>query len=168
MDKITQSIESLNRAKNGDSLANYQAIMQGFFEKGINANVIAFVNNYDMVMDSFLDYEKGGKYEGKDLSKDNARIFNPRAMALAYATPRSLAAAGDILDEGDGVLDDDTLEAALVGTVGAVTAEDMASFVRFGRDICSFDRVVADPLKAPLADKPISTVDSSLPIRVAL
>ncbi len=26
MDKITQSIESLNRAKNGDSLANYQAI----------------------------------------------------------------------------------------------------------------------------------------------
>ena len=128
--------------------------VQWAVDKGINANVIAFVNNYDMVMDSFLDYEKGGKYEGKDLSKDNARIFNPRAMALAYATPRSLAAAGDILDEGDGVLDDDTLEAALVGTVGAVTAEDMASFVRFGRDICSFDRVVADPLKAPLADNP--------------
>jgi len=35
MDKITQSIESLNRAKNGDSLANYQAIMQGFADKGI-------------------------------------------------------------------------------------------------------------------------------------
>ena len=40
MDKITQSIESLNRAKNGDSLANYQAIMQGFAEKGIPANDI--------------------------------------------------------------------------------------------------------------------------------
>ena len=40
MDKITQSIESLNRAKNGDSLANYQAIMQGFADKGIAANDI--------------------------------------------------------------------------------------------------------------------------------
>jgi hypothetical protein len=40
MDKITQSIESLNRAKNGDSLANYQAIMHGFAEKGIAANDI--------------------------------------------------------------------------------------------------------------------------------
>ena len=128
--------------------------VQWAVDKGINANVIAFVNNYDMVMDSFLDYEKGGKFEGKDMSKDNGYIFNPRAMSLAYATPRSLVAAGDILDEGDGVLDDDTLEAALVGTVGAVTAESLASFVRFGRDICSFDRVVADTLKAPLADNP--------------
>jgi hypothetical protein len=40
MDKITQSIESLNRAKNGDSLANYQAILQGFADKGIAANDI--------------------------------------------------------------------------------------------------------------------------------
>jgi len=40
MDKITQSIESLNRAKNGDSLANYQAIMQGFADKGIAASDI--------------------------------------------------------------------------------------------------------------------------------
>jgi hypothetical protein len=40
MDKITQSIESLNRAKNGDSLANYQAIMQGFADKGIPASDI--------------------------------------------------------------------------------------------------------------------------------
>ena len=40
MDKITQSLESLNRAKNGDSLANYQAILQGFADKGIPANDI--------------------------------------------------------------------------------------------------------------------------------
>ena len=40
MDKITQSIESLNRAKNGDSLANYQAILQGFADKGIAASDI--------------------------------------------------------------------------------------------------------------------------------
>lgn len=36
MDKQTQSLESLNRAKNGDSLINYPTIIKGFIEKGIN------------------------------------------------------------------------------------------------------------------------------------
>lgn len=123
-------------------------------DKGVNASVIAFVNNYPQVMDSFLDYEKGGKYEGKEQSKDNGYIFNPRSMALAYATPRSLVAASDVLDAGDGVLDDETLEAALVGTIGATTAEALSSFVRFGRDICPLERVLKDPATAPLSDNP--------------
>ena len=121
-------------------------------DSGVNATVIAFVHNYPQVLDSFLDYEKGGKYEGKDVSKDNGYIFNPRAAQLAYATPRSLVAAGDILDACDGVVDDDTLTQALIGTVGAVTAEAMSSFVRFGRDICPIERVLLDPAKAPLTD----------------
>jgi len=121
---------------------------------GVNANVLAFCHNFPMVFDSFLDYEKGGKYEGKDLSKDNGYIFNPRSTAVAYATPRSLVSASDILNAGDGVLDDDTLECALVGTVGATTAEALSSFIRFGRDICSLDRVLADPDNAPLSDNP--------------
>jgi hypothetical protein len=123
-------------------------------DAGINPMVIAFVDNNPMVMDSFLDYEKGGKFEGKTLSKDNAHIFNPKSTQLAYATPRSLVAAGDILDEGMHTLDDDTLEHALIGTVGVVTAEAMASFVRFGRDICDYARVIADPAKAPMSDNP--------------
>ena len=36
MDKQTQCLDSLQRAKNGDSLANYPAIISGFIEKGIN------------------------------------------------------------------------------------------------------------------------------------
>ena len=123
-------------------------------DAAINPMVIAFVNNEPRVMASFLDYEKGGMFEGKDLSKDNGFIFNPRSVQIAYASPRSLAAAGDILDNGLGMLDDDTLEAALVGTVGATTAEAMSSFVRFGRDICEYSRVIADPEKAPLSDNP--------------
>lgn len=123
-------------------------------DKGVNASVIAFVNSYAQVMDSFLDYEKGGKHEGKQQDKDNGFIFNPRSMALAYATPRSLVAAGDVLDAGDGVLDDDTLEAALIGTLGATTAEALSSFVRFGRDICSLERVLKDPATAPISDNP--------------
>ena len=123
-------------------------------DTGINPMVIAFVNNEPRVMDSFLDYTKGGKYEGKDQAKDNGFIFNPKAVQLAYASPRSLAAAADILDAGIGVLDDDTLEAALEGTVGPVTAQAMASFIRFGKDICEYDRVIKDPKGAPLSTNP--------------
>ena len=44
-------------------------------DAAINPMVIAFVNNEPRVMQSFLDYEKGGMFEGKDLSKDNGFIF---------------------------------------------------------------------------------------------
>jgi len=123
-------------------------------DAGVNPTVIAFVANEPRVMESFIDYEKGGKYEGKTLSKENGMIFNPKSMQLAYATPRSLVAAGDILDTCLGNVDDDTLEEALVGAIGEVTARAMASFVRFGQDICEYSRVIADPDKAPLSDNP--------------
>lgn len=123
-------------------------------DAGVNATVIAFVHNEPRVMASFLDYEKGGMYEGKTMSKDNGFPFNPKSVQTAYATPRSLVAAGDILDEGLGVIDDDTLEAALCGTVGDTTAQAMASFIRFGKDICDYSRVIADPDKAPISSNP--------------
>ena len=123
-------------------------------DAGINPMVIAFVSNEPRVMASFLDYEKGGAYEGKDMSKDNGFVFNPKSTQQAYATPRSLAAAGDILDEGLGILDDTTIEQALIGTVGYTTAEALASFVRFGREICEYARVIKDPKTAPLSDNP--------------
>jgi hypothetical protein len=123
-------------------------------DAGVNATVIVFVRNETRVMASFLDYEKGGNFEGKNMSKDNGFVFNPKSVQDSYATPRSLVAAGDILDEGLGVLDDATLEAALCGAVGATTAEAMASFIRFGKDICDYTRVIADPDKAPISDNP--------------
>ena len=123
-------------------------------DAGINPMVIAFVSNEPRVMASFLDYEKGGAYEGKDMSKDNGFVFNPKSTQQAYATPRSLAAAGDILDEGLGILDDTTIEQALIGTVGYTTAESLASFVRFGREICDYARVIKDPKTAPLSTNP--------------
>lgn len=123
-------------------------------DNGVNPMIIAFVSNEPRVMQSFLEYEKGGMFEGKDLSKDNGFIFNPKSMQLAYATPRSLVAASDILDAGLGVLDDDTLEAALKGTVGATTAEALSSFIRFGREICEYSRVIKSPDTAPLSDNP--------------
>jgi hypothetical protein len=46
------------------------------------------------------------------------------------------------------------METALVGAVGEATAEAMGAFIRFGRDIASFESVVAAPDKAALSDNP--------------
>lgn len=123
-------------------------------DRGLNEKVITFVSQHSNVMDSFLDYEKGGRHEGKKQDKDNGYIFNPRSMQLAYASPRSLHAASDIITACDGIVDDDTMETALVGAVGEATAEAMGAFIRFGRDIASFESVVASPDKAALSDNP--------------
>jgi hypothetical protein len=123
-------------------------------DRGLNEKVITFVSQHSNVMDSFLDYEKGGRHEGKKQDKDNGYIFNPRSMQLAYASPRSLHAASDIITACDGIVDDDTMETALVGAVGEATAEAMGAFIRFGRDIASFESVVASPEKAALSDNP--------------
>lgn len=37
MDKQSLTLESLNRAKHGDSLVNYPTIIKGFMDKGIDA-----------------------------------------------------------------------------------------------------------------------------------
>ena len=123
-------------------------------DAGINPTVIAFVHNETRVMASFLDYEKGGNFEGKNMSKDNGFVFNPKSVQDSYATPRSLVAAADVLDDCMGVVDDDTLEAGLCGAVGETTAQAMASFIRFGKDICDYSRVIADPDKAPISSNP--------------
>lgn len=123
-------------------------------DAGIHPVVIAFVKMTPSVLDSFLDYEKGGKHEGKQLDKDNGMIFNPRSTAKSYATPRSLHSASDVLYECLDVLDDFTIEHTLCGTIGAPTAQSLSSFIRFGREITSPERVLHDPLTAPISDNP--------------
>lgn len=123
-------------------------------DNNVHPMVIAFVNNEPRVMHSFIDYEKGGTYEGKDMSKDNGMVFNPKSLQLAYATPRSLVASSDILHECLGIVDDETLENALIGTIGVTAAQALASFIRFGRDICEYSRVIKSPATAPLSDNP--------------
>ena len=128
--------------------------VQWAVDAGVYSSVVAFVKMTPSVLDSFLDYEKGGKYEGRQLDKDNGMIFNPRSTAKAYATPRSLVAASDVLSEGLDVLDDHTIEHTLCGTVGEPTARAMMSFIRFGREITSLDRILHDPDNAPISDNP--------------
>ena len=128
--------------------------------RGLAPEIIASTEMFPSVFDSFMDYDKGGKYAGKDIAKDNPYISNPRdASQEQVVTPRSLHAASDIVTASkDGGMDDDTLQAALDGTVGAPFAAQLTSFIRFGRDIPTFARVCADPAKCPLAESPVAQI----------
>ena len=126
-------------------------------ERGIAPEVLAFAEQYPKLFDSFLDYESFGKFAGKDQEKDNSFIFNPRISQQAYATPRSLQAASDIVSIMDS-LDSDTLQSALEGTVGVATADALGAYLRFGNDNPSFAEVVKDPAKARVASSPVAQI----------
>jgi len=115
----------------------------------LNAMLLAFLEEHPIFFDSFLDYAEGGKYYGKDIEKDNPGIFNPNTVQDAYASPRSIHAASDILDVAD-KLDPHTLEQALNGTVGKAFTSLLMSFMRFGQQVPSSDVIKSDPLTAPV------------------
>ena len=122
--------------------------------------IIAATEMFPQVFDSFTDYASGGKYDGKNQAKHNPWIANPMdAGQEQVVTPRSLHAASDIVTRAKAMdLDDQTLQAALAGTVGEAFAAELTSFIRFGRDIPSFERVIQDPAKCPMPESPVAQI----------
>jgi hypothetical protein len=104
-----------------------------------------------------LDFEQGGKYAGKDQSKENDFIFNPRLSQQAYITPRSLHAVSDIVSERDG-LDADVLQDAMTGTVGRAGAEVLGAFIRFGDETPQFNKIVSSPSTCPIPSNPVAQI----------
>jgi hypothetical protein len=123
--------------------------------RSLNPTMLACVKEYPMVFDSFVDYMTGGKHEGKNLEKDNPDIYNPAVMQDAYASPRSLHAAADILDGMD-MLDRDTLRVALEGTVGATFTSRLMSFISFGQQLPPIQQVRDNPDTAPISSNKIA------------
>lgn len=128
--------------------------------KRLAPELIAATEMFPQIFDSFMDYQPGGKYEGKPIAKHNPWIANPSDAGQGQVvTPRSLHAASDIITHAKASnLDDDTLQAALDGTIGEAFGKEMTSFIRFGRDIPAFSRVVADPAGTPLASSPVARI----------
>jgi hypothetical protein len=123
--------------------------------RGLNATLLAAVEEYPMVFDSFVDYMQGGKFEGRDQSKDNPHIYNPKLMQDAYASPRSLHAAADLLDVmGD--IDSDTLRRGLEGTVGQTFASVLDSYIRFGQQLPPTQQVRDNPDTTPIPNNKIA------------
>lgn len=124
-------------------------------DNNMHPMMLAYLDKHPDTCHSFLDYEKGGKHEGLGI-KSNPKIFNPKESQDAFASPRTLNKVSTILNDGLGKLDDDTLQAAMAGTAGVPFASEFGAFLRFGQDLISYEVIVKDPKKAPIAENPIA------------
>ena len=126
-------------------------------ENDIDPVVLACTNENPQWFDSFLDYQDGGKYAGRDQSKENDVIFNPLLSQQAYITPRSLHSASDIVKERE-FLDTDTLQGLLEGTIGRAGAEIMGAYIRFGDETPPFSKIVSSPSTCPIPSNPVAQI----------
>lgn len=108
----------------------------------IHPTVLGWVKDNPQVMQSFTDVPN---------PDENEYIFHPQAVGRdAFVTPRSLHAASDILNT-DG-LDEDTVTSALIGTVGARAAMDMAAYIKLAGQLPKREEILKDPMGAKVPD----------------
>lgn len=79
--------------------------------------------------------------------EENPYIFHPKAPRPSFVTPRSLHAASDILLSREH-MDDQTLVAALMGTIGDRAAMDLMAFVKMADQLPSLQSIKDDPKNA--------------------
>ena len=109
---------------------------------GIDHSLLGWVKDNPHLMASFEDI--------KDPS-ENPYIFDPRAQRAAFVTPRSLHSASDILKSREGI-DDITLTAALMGTIGDRGAMDLMAFVSLSDQLPSLQSIKDNPKSAKVPD----------------
>jgi len=109
---------------------------------GVHSTVLGWVKDNPQVMQSFTEVQD---------PEENPYIFHPRAVGRdAFVTPRSLHAASDILQVPG--LDEDTVTSALIGTVGARAAMDMAAYIKLASQLPKREEILQDPMGAKLPD----------------
>jgi hypothetical protein len=110
-----------------------------WIEWGINNDidpiVLGWVKDNPQVFQSFEDVQN---------PDDNPYIYHPRSQRAAFVTPRSLEAASDWLKLRD-KLDNVTITAALMGTLGDRAAMDMMAFVRLAEDLPTMASIKNNP-----------------------
>jgi hypothetical protein len=111
--------------------------------KGIEPEVIAWVNRFPHAMASYTDAGQG----------DNPYIYNPRKAMTAFVSPRSLATASNIVRSRK-QNDPDTVIAALSGAVGEAAARDMQAYIEFADQLPTWEATVTGPGTAPVPTSP--------------
>ena len=113
-----------------------------WIEWGINNDIdhtlLGWVKDNPQLMASFEDV--------KD-PDENPYIFHPQQQRAAFVTPRSLHAASDILKQREAI-DDQTLTAAWMGTIGDRGAMDLMSFVKLADQLPSLQSIKDTPKDA--------------------
>jgi hypothetical protein len=75
---------------------------------------------------------------------ENPYIFHPRSQRAAFVTPRSLHKASNLLHKRN-KLDDHTVVAGLIGTIGDRAAMDLMAFVKLADDLPSLESIKNSP-----------------------
>lgn len=83
--------------------------------------------------------------------EQNPYIFHPKAPRTSFVTPRSLEAASDWLKLRDQV-DDQTMTAMLMGTIGERAAMDLMAFVKLADQLPSLQSIRDNPMQAKVPD----------------
>ena len=109
---------------------------------GIDHTLLGWCKDNPQLFHSFEDV--------KD-PESNPYIFHPKAARTAFVTPRSLEAASDWLKNRDG-LDDQTVTAMLMGTVGERAAMDLMAFVKLSDQLPSLESIKKDPMQAKVPE----------------
>jgi len=90
--------------------------------------------------------------------EQNPYIFHPRDPSRkAFVTGRSLEKASNIVKATMGKVDDMTLTAALMGTLGDRAAMDLMAFVRLANDLPSHASIKDDPANAKVPTSAAAT-----------
>jgi len=111
--------------------------------KGIEPEVLAWVNQYPHALASYTDAAQG----------DNPYIYNPRKTMGAFVSPRSLETASNIVRTRK-LNDPDTVIAALTGAVGEAAARDMQAYIEFADQLPTWESTIKSPSSTKLPSSP--------------
>jgi hypothetical protein len=107
-------------------------------ENEVHPALMAWVDQTPTVLSSFRD---------DDFDIDNPYVYNPRRVQGKFITPRSLQLASNVIWKRDKI-SQNTLAAALIGTIGEAGARDIEAFIAFQDDIPTRESIIKTPESA--------------------
>lgn len=111
---------------------------------GVDPIILGWARDNEQIFQSFEDIKKPTDDNG---NPTNPYVYHPKVPMTAFVTPRSLEAASDWVKlRAD--LDDQTLTAVLMGTIGERAAMDVMAFVRLADQLPSLESIKKDPTNA--------------------
>ena len=111
--------------------------------RGIEAEVIAWVNQYPHALASYTDPAQA----------DNPYIYQPRKTMGAFVSPRSLETASNIV-RSRSQNDSDAVIAALAGTVGESAARDIQAYIEFSDQLPTWEAMTTGPTMTRVPTSP--------------
>lgn len=118
-----------------------------FIEWGIDHEIdpviLGWARDNPQAFQSFEDYEN---------PEDNPYIYHPRSARTSFVTGRSLEKASNWVKKRN-VLDNATVAAALIGTIGAKAAMDLDTFIKLADKMPSLDSIKKNPDTAKVPDQ---------------